>query len=367
MESEKSSLARSLGLQKRIENQEATIHGLRQKRDDALENLKLEIQSRSELEQDFEQKLTSLESRLNTQTEELQRHSGELTARFEKERSEFKNRIAMQSDKIAQLTGNRDELASGLDAAQQELDQSKTRARELTAKVEELKTTCLRIAELEKLVQQRDREDEKLVEELRTLREQYADSYQQQQELQAELDRVCEQNRIKESEHSQVVRQTEMLRTKLKAGEETIRTLRRERAAVLARLANYRTISEPDNTVISFTEAMLQRQREAVDYDSEYRGHTSHHAVRGVVYTEAPETRDDLKRISGIAEVLEARLNDYGIYTFKQIMEWKPEAIEEFSRLLAFRERIQRDDWIGQARHFYEQKRSESKSPNYAA
>ena len=59
---------------------------------------------------------------------------------------------------------------------------------------------------------------------------------------------------------------------------------------------------------------------------------------------------------SGIAEVLEARLNDYGIYTFKQIMEWDADAIEEFSRLLAFKDRIERDEWINQARFFYNQK-----------
>ena len=148
------------------------------------------------------------------------------------------------------------------------------------------------------------------------------------------------------------------LQSKLKASEETIRNLRRERAGVLARLANYRTIAEPDATVISFTEAMAQRKQESKVYDQEYGGHTSVHETRGTIYTEAPETRDDLKRISGIAEVLEARLNDYGIYTFKQIMEWSPNAIEEFSRLLTFKDRIERDDWLGQARFFYEEKQT---------
>ena len=98
------------------------------------------------------------------------------------------------------------------------------------------------------------------------------------------------------------------------------------------------------------------RQREATYYDQEYGGHTSQHAVRGLVYTEVPESKDDLKLISGIAEVLEARLNDYGIYTFRQIKDWKAEAIEEFSRLLAFRDRIERDEWLAQARHLYQRK-----------
>jgi predicted flap endonuclease-1-like 5' DNA nuclease len=100
--------------------------------------------------------------------------------------------------------------------------------------------------------------------------------------------------------------------------------------------------------------AIQKQQNES--YDEEYGGHTTIHSKRGLIYVSEPDSRDDLKRISGIAEVLEARLNDYGIYTFKQIMEWSPESIEEFSNLLTFRERIQRDAWQDQARYFYNQK-----------
>ncbi|HMO14041.1 MAG TPA: hypothetical protein PKD64_13795 [Pirellulaceae bacterium] len=78
--------------------------------------------------------------------------------------------------------------------------------------------------------------------------------------------------------------------------------------------------------------------------------------VRGVIYTEPPSDCDDLKQISGIAEVLEKRLNNYGIYTFKQIMDWDQTAIDEFSILLAFKDRIRRDDWKGQAARLYHAK-----------
>ena len=367
LDSDKMTHARAVGLQKRIENQESTIHGLRNKRDDALESLKQEMQRRSELEQVFEEKVTSLESQLQDQAAEVHRRSGELASQIDKDRSEFKNRLSVQSETIAQLTKNRDQISRELEGAHQELNQSRSQTRELTSKLEELKTTCLRISELEKLVQRRDQEDRQLVEDLQTLREQYDDSCQSHHRLQAEFDRVNIESQDRESEFAETQQQLNQVTTKLKASEETIRALRRERAAVLTRLANYRTVAEPDNTVISFTEAMLQRQREAVGYDAEYRGPTSQHAVRGLVYTQAPETRDDLKLISGIADVLEARLNDYGIYTFKQIMEWEPEAIEEFSRLLAFRERIQRDDWIKQARYFYDQKQAQNQTSQSAA
>ncbi len=374
---EKKLLAVSNGLQKRIDNQESTIHRLRAKHDDAMENLKLELELRSELESSFEQKSADLENRLQAQTakthelgirlqqqsDESEQHANDLSTRFMNERTELQNQIEIQSESINRLTTSREKLETELAESTEsqvrsknELEAAKLQTRELTAKIEELKTTCLRISELEKLVQRRDQEDELFIEELRTLREQYADSFARGKELELELDRVnrlLQQSEIESSRHED---RLEQLQTKVKVSEETIRSLRRERAAVLARLANYRTIAEPDSTVISFTEAMQRRQKEATHFDQEYGGHTSQHSVRGTVYIETPESTDDLKRISGIAEVLEARLNDYGIYTFKQIMEWKPEAIEEFSRLLAFKDRILRDDWMGQAKFFYEQK-----------
>lgn len=367
LKAEKVATTRASGLQNRIDNQETTIHRLRQMHDEVLGKLKVELETRSAIETTMEQKSSELENRLKDQTLELERRTGDLSTKFKQQHSELQNRISLQSTTIEQLTVQRDSLntevaetKNKLDQANAELESAKVQTQELTDKVEELRTTCQRISELEKLVQRSDQEDKAVVEELRVMRAQYAASYDQQQALQAELDRVRDQFGEFESTASQYDHRLNLLRTKLKASEETIRTLRRERAAVLARLANYRTVTEPDQTVISFSEAMERRAREATNYDSEYGGQFSQHAVRGLVYTEAPENIDDLKRISGIAEVLEARLNDYGIYTFKQIMEWKSEAIEEFSRLLAFKDRIERDEWLKQASYLYEQKQKRS-------
>jgi predicted flap endonuclease-1-like 5' DNA nuclease len=56
-----------------------------------------------------------------------------------------------------------------------------------------------------------------------------------------------------------------------------------------------------------------------------------------------------------VASVLERKLNKIGVYKYQQIMQWDDIAVEEFSKLLAFRDRIQRDNWIGQARRLYRQ------------
>ncbi len=58
---------------------------------------------------------------------------------------------------------------------------------------------------------------------------------------------------------------------------------------------------------------------------------------------------DDLQRIRGIGERNERRLNKLGIFHFGQIAAWTPAEMRWVARQMAFPERIDRDDWIGQA------------------
>ncbi len=59
---------------------------------------------------------------------------------------------------------------------------------------------------------------------------------------------------------------------------------------------------------------------------------------------------DDLKRIRGIGKVNESRLNALGIYHFDQIAAWKRPEILWVGTYLSFPGRIDREDWVGQAR-----------------
>ena len=267
------------------------------------------------------------------------------------------------SNQIASLTSERDGMLTQLEQAKErlgvamvELKATRATVGELKAETEELQISCQRIGELEALVQSRDANQNDMTEQLALLRSAYEQTQSTNQALEAKIDQLKTQRDGQLSIVSRNDSEIATLQTKLRASEETIRSLRKERAAVLARLANYRTIAEPEAKVISFTEAMEIRSKRDTDYDDEYGGPVRMHATRGLIYTQAPKLHDNLKRISGIAVVLEARLNDYGVYTFKQIMEWKPEAIEEFSHLLTFKDRIERDDWISQARFFYNEK-----------
>lgn len=59
---------------------------------------------------------------------------------------------------------------------------------------------------------------------------------------------------------------------------------------------------------------------------------------------------DDLKRIRGIGRVNEAKLNEMGITTFAQIAAWGPAEEERYGELLEFEGRIEREEWVAQAK-----------------
>ncbi len=59
---------------------------------------------------------------------------------------------------------------------------------------------------------------------------------------------------------------------------------------------------------------------------------------------------DDLKLIKGIGRQNEGRLHGLGIWHFEQIAAWTPENVEWVGGYLAFPGRIEREDWVGQAK-----------------
>lgn len=68
-----------------------------------------------------------------------------------------------------------------------------------------------------------------------------------------------------------------------------------------------------------------------------------------------PAQKDDLKQIHGIGPVMERVLNRMGMFTFRQIAEWKDQDVEHMaSELNTFPDRIRHDNWIAGAKeqHF---------------
>ena len=64
--------------------------------------------------------------------------------------------------------------------------------------------------------------------------------------------------------------------------------------------------------------------------------------------------QDDLKLIKGIGKVMEKTLHNYGVTTFKQLGEFNKDDVERVSETLSvFPGRIERDNWVSQARDQY--------------
>ncbi|HSM41455.1 MAG TPA: NADH-quinone oxidoreductase subunit NuoE [Afifellaceae bacterium] len=68
------------------------------------------------------------------------------------------------------------------------------------------------------------------------------------------------------------------------------------------------------------------------------------------LYDDRPEDADNLKEISGVGPKLEATLNEMGIYRFAQIAAWNADNIAWVDERLKFKGRIERDDWVAQAK-----------------
>lgn len=72
--------------------------------------------------------------------------------------------------------------------------------------------------------------------------------------------------------------------------------------------------------------------------------------LKPVASTLASGPADDLKKISGVGPKLEQLLNKKGISTYAQIVAMSKAEIVDISENLGFPGRIERDDWVGQAK-----------------
>jgi len=65
---------------------------------------------------------------------------------------------------------------------------------------------------------------------------------------------------------------------------------------------------------------------------------------------------DDLKEISGVGPVLEKKMNEYGIYHYKQIADLKKADVAKIDEDLALKGRIEKDDWLKQVKELMKAK-----------
>lgn len=69
---------------------------------------------------------------------------------------------------------------------------------------------------------------------------------------------------------------------------------------------------------------------------------------------------DDLTRIKGIKTILNAKLREHGIFSFRQIAQWDEEDRQAFGEMLSFKNRMVKDGWQDQARALHREAHPES-------
>ena len=102
-------------------------------------------------------------------------------------------------------------------------------------------------------------------------------------------------------------------------------------------------VVEADPPILSIFDAKL------ASYDADW---TTVDPELGIVIAKRPHDADDLTRIWGVGEVYQTQLNEHGVYYFRQIADWNDRNVEKFNELLSFKGRIEREDWVGQAKQF---------------
>jgi len=111
------------------------------------------------------------------------------------------------------------------------------------------------------------------------------------------------------------------------------------------------TIETFENTDVLTIPAISEEEEETSDEKAVKARLEITRALGNRIEKVAPGDRDDLKQINGIGPFIEEKLNEIGIYTFRQISQFDESLIELVTDAIQFFPgRILRDDWVGQAK-----------------
>ncbi|OYW55382.1 MAG: hypothetical protein B7Y80_13880 [Hyphomicrobium sp. 32-62-53] len=124
-----------------------------------------------------------------------------------------------------------------------------------------------------------------------------------------------------------------------------------EQARVLARYAGETVEARPVRLADAIRENKAAKPAEPAAARTDMAGLRSvrSQALRGEGSALGDRT-DDLKRIRGIGVLIEKRLNALGITSYEQVANWTKADIDSVSSQLDFRGRIERENWVEQAR-----------------
>ncbi|MBS0171976.1 MAG: hypothetical protein JSR62_16640 [Nitrospira sp.] len=311
-------------LQTEVREKGVRLHAIERERDtlrreveDAENKYKGQQAGFAEMQAQMEQAEDVLVSRdqeiatLKTWVEQLAPKNAEI-ARLRARTEELEPFRERSSQLEQDLEHTRTQAAAALQNKAQELDRRQARITDIEAELARLRTQNQEdLARFTETVEQRDQDIQRLratVEELEVFRGEV-----EKKEL-----------ALREAEDRRIMDVSER--------EEEIAALRK-------RLVEYRVAQRHGAKASAATDSSAQVG------SSTARGAGKHRST----------PKDDLKQIHGIGPVMERVLNRMGMFTFRQIAEWKEQDVEHMaSELNTFPDRIRHDNWIAGAKeqHF---------------
>jgi predicted flap endonuclease-1-like 5' DNA nuclease len=99
-------------------------------------------------------------------------------------------------------------------------------------------------------------------------------------------------------------------------------------------------------------QTILMLEKQLNDLSATQQVSANNAKVPEILFTDATEAdKDDLKKISGIGPFIEKKLNDIGIWTYRQISQFDSHLIDKVTNAIEFFPgRIKRDHWVEQAK-----------------
>ncbi len=241
-------------------------------------------------------------------------------AEYEKQLKQAEYNLVSYTDRIDELEKEKAKLLKDVYQVNQQLEEIQTTDKEYHVEIAGLKDeiTLLKTenANLSKVV---EKEDEQ-VDNMAQMQSLYNATRQQLATFESRLSHLDEENENLKAELADL----KTLQTQASTQDETPKAV------------------EP---ILSFVE-----EDETTEPDPESLTKVEKRVLKEKIVIEDHE-KDDLTLINGVGPFIEKKLNDIGIYTYQQIAEFDGPKIEQVTRDVAyFPGRIEKDDWVGQAK-----------------
>lgn len=241
-------------------------------------------------------------------------------AEYEKQLKQSEYNLVSYTDRIDELEKEKAKLLKDVYQVNQQLEEIQTTDREYNTIIAGLKDEITKLkaenTELSKVV---DKEDEQ-VDNMAQMQSLYNATRQQLATFESRLSHLDEENETLKAELADL----KVLQSQAPSQGDTPK-------------ANEPILSfvEEDGTTEPDPESLTKVEKKVLNEKIDIEDHE----------------KDDLTLINGVGPFIEKKLNDIGIYTYQQIADFDGPKIEQVTRDVAyFPGRIEKDDWVGQAK-----------------